>query len=87
MAEGDTRGFAAVFAADAQLDVRADAFREPDADFHQLADAGLVNGLERVAGQDFLLDGGFEELVRVVAGKAERHLGQVVGSKFASIHP
>ena len=81
VAEGDTSGFAAMLAADAEFDVRAHGFGFGDTNFHQFADAGLVNGLERVAGQDLLGDIGLQELVGVVAREAERHLGQVVGAE------
>ena len=81
MAEGHRCWFAAVFAADAEFDVRADFLGKLHADLHEFADAALVDGLEGIAGQDFLFHIGLEELVRVVAGEAEGHLGQVVGSE------
>ena len=81
MAERNGGRLAAVLAADAELDVRTDGLRFGDADFHQLTDAALVNGLERVTGQDLLGHIGLQELVRVVAAETERHLGQVVGAE------
>src|SRR5271154_991427 len=53
MAEFHGVGVTAVFAADAELDVgpRLAAFR--DGDFHELADAGLVNRGERIFLHDF----------------------------------
>ena len=48
MAEGDAAGFTVVLAADAHLQagLNASAFRYGD--LHQLADAGLIDGFERI---------------------------------------
>jgi hypothetical protein len=62
-----------VFPADAEFDVRVGTLALCHGDFHELPDSGLVNGLERVTGEDlsqkFLLPlakiAGFCHTVRV----------------------
>ena len=52
------------------------------AGLHQLADATVVDGLERVAGQQPLLEvAGHQASLDVVAAEPEDHLGQVVGAE------
>ena len=65
--ESDGARLAAVFAADAELEVRLDASPLLNSDLHQLTNAGLINRLERIDSQDFLRNIRFEELVRVVS--------------------
>ncbi len=80
--EADRLGVAAVLAADADLEVRpgGPAPLGPEAD--QLADAVGVDHLEGVARQQAQLEvGGHHPALDVVAGEAERHLGQVVGAE------
>ena len=47
----------------------------------QEADAVDVDAAEGVGRVDALLDIGLQELRAVVAGEAERHLGQIVGAE------
>ena len=67
MTESDGARLAAVFSADAELEVRLDASALLNSDLHQLTNAGLINRLERIDSQDFLRNIRFEELVRVVS--------------------
>src|SRR5277367_5859106 len=78
MAEFYGIGIAAMFAADAELDVgsRLAAFR--DGDLHKLADAGLVNRGERIFLHDLRFLIRAEETAGIVAAHAERGLRQVV---------
>src|SRR5260221_10972300 len=68
---------AAVFAADAALEILAGLAAELHGHRNQLADAARVERLERVALQDFLLDVLRQEAARVVAAVAKGHLRQV----------
>jgi len=74
-------GVAAVFAADAEFDVGAGALGFFNGDFHELADAALVDGGEGVLRHDlgFLIR--TEEGAGVVARHAEGRLREVVGSE------
>src|SRR5271154_5548739 len=78
MAEFHRIGVAAVFAADAELDVGSRLAALRDGDFHELADAGLVNRGERIFLHDlhFLIRA--EEAAGIVAAHAERGLRQIV---------
>ena len=78
MAEFHRARFAAVLAADTTLELRfyAAAFEYGFA--HQLADAVLVEHLERVVLQDAFFDVNGQEFRYVVAREPERHLRQVV---------
>ena len=78
VAERDRLRLAAVLAADAELEVLARAAAALDRDLHQVADAVLVDRLERVALEDAGLEVVREEAAGVVAGEAERGLRQVV---------
>src|SRR5688500_1962642 len=78
VAELDRLRVAAVFAADAALEVRVRLAAELHAHADQLADAAEVDRLERVALEQLLLDVLGEEDARVVAAVAEGHLRQVV---------
>ena len=53
MAEFHAVGIATVFAADAELDVGRGLAAFLDGDLHQLADAGLIDGGERILLHDF----------------------------------
>jgi len=53
--------FAPMLAADTQLDVGPHFLGRCDRHLHQLADARLVDGIERIGGQDLLLDVGNAE--------------------------
>src|SRR5665647_2110090 len=83
VAELDALGIAAVLAADAHLEVGPGAAAPLDAHLHELADALLVEGRERVGRPDLLLLGDVEreELAGVVAAHAEGHLREVVGAE------
>ena len=79
MAERDRRGIAAMLAADPEPQLRLRAAPTLDRDPHQVADAALVERLERIAGEDVLVEVVGEELpFGVVAREAERGLRQVV---------
>jgi hypothetical protein len=70
---------AAVLAADAELDPGLRRAAPLDADPHQVADAVLVDRLERVALEHSVLEVEGEELaLGVVARHPERRLGEVV---------
>ena len=78
----DGFGVAAVFAADAELEVRAGGAALVGADLHQSADAVGVDGFEGRDREDTLVqigreDGGFD----VVAGEPPGGLGEVVGAE------
>ena len=54
MAEHDRRRFAAMFAADAELDVGTARFAFFDSNLHQTTNADLVQNLERVRRENVL---------------------------------
>jgi hypothetical protein len=81
VAEVDRRRVAAVIAADAHLEVGARRAAALDSHLDQLADALLVDRLERVFGDDLLVDVVGQEPADVVARVAERHLREVVGAE------
>ena len=70
-----------MFAADAQLDVRAGGAAEFHGNLHQLADAVLVNGSEDVLLDDFQFLVLRQEGAGVVAAHAQARLGQVIGAE------
>src|SRR4029078_1770628 len=73
---------AAVLAADAELEVVLRAPAALDGDPHQVADALLVENLERVALAHAVLEVARQELaLGVVARKAQGSLGEVVGAE------
>ena len=79
VAELDRARLAAVLAADAELDVRLRLAAALDADAHEVADAFLVEHLERVPLEHAVLEVEGEELaLGVVARHAERRLREVV---------
>ena len=79
MAERDRARLAAVLAADPELDLGLRGPPALDRDPHQVADAVLVEHLERVPLEDPVLEVEGEELaLGVVPREAERGLGQVV---------
>ena len=69
--EADRSGVAAMFAADAALQVGALATATLHTEFHQLTDTFLVEGVERVGGDDLLFDVVLHDGVDVVAAEAE----------------
>ena len=81
MAELHGIGVAAVLAANAQLDARAGRIALLGRDLDQLADAGLVDGGERILLHDLVLGVSTEEGAGVVAGHAEAGLREVVGAE------
>ena len=78
MTELDGVGVSTMFAADAEFDVffRFAAFF--DRDFHEFADAGLIEAGEGVFLEDLILGVGIEEGAHVVAADAECGLGEIV---------
>src|SRR5207302_10314369 len=79
VAERDRRRLAAVLAADAELERRLRPPPSLDRQPHQVADATHVQRLERIVLQNTIFQVPRQELaLRVVAGEAERRLGQVV---------
>ena len=81
MAEDHRLGVAAVLAADAHVEVLAGAAALLDAQRHQRAHAGLVDGHEWVLGQQALGHVAGQEPAGVVPGQAQAGLGQVVGAE------
>ena len=81
VAEFDGGRVAAVFAADAQLDIGSGRLAAFDGYLHQLAYADLVQTGEGIGFKYLLLVVVAEELARVVTAEAERHLGEVVGAE------
>src|SRR4051812_33592452 len=80
--EGDRLRVAAVLTAHAELEVGVGLAAPLGALVHELAHAARIDGLERVALQQSLLDvGRHHAALDVVAAEAERHLGQVVGAE------
>src|SRR5699024_4481280 len=71
----------AVLAADTEVDVGASGTAELAGHVDQLADADLVETLERVVVEDLLLVVAGQEAAGVVTGEAEGHLGEVVGAE------
>ena len=80
VAELDGRGVAAVFAANAELDVGARLPAELRRHFDESAHARLVEPCERIAFVNLLFVVRGEEFARVVAAETERHLREVVGA-------
>ena len=68
----------AVFAADAQLQVRTGLTTQLRSHLHQLANAVRVQTSEGIALEDLVVVVGAEELASVVTGEAKSHLGHVV---------
>ncbi len=86
MAQGDRGGFAAVFAADADLDRRVGATTVGDGEPHQAADALGVDrgervGVEHPVGEVAEQEAGFG----VVPADRHRRLGQVVGAEAEEV--
>src|SRR4029077_15850985 len=78
----DRVGVSPMLAADANLEVlsRLSSFR--DRDRHQAADALFVDGLERVAREDLLLEVADDErALGVVAAESKRGLREIVGAE------
>ena len=71
-----------MLAADAELELGVGPPAPLGAEVHQLADAALVDRLERVALEQTLLEvGRHHPALDVVTAEAERHLGEVVGAE------
>ena len=82
VAELDRLGVAAVLTADAELDVRLDPPRQLGGHRDELADAILVERLERVGRQDVARQVPGQELaLGIVSAERQRRLGQVVGAE------
>src|SRR3954470_3880164 len=81
MTELDAVGFAAVLAADADLEVGPRRPSLLDADLHQPADAVEIDHLEWVLGNDVVLHVMADERTVVVPTHAEPGLGEVVGAE------
>ena len=79
--EADRGGVTTVLTADAALQFGALATATVDTQLHQLANAFLVEGVERIVGDDLLVDVAFHDGVDIVAAEAEGHLGEVVGAE------
>ena len=79
MAEAHRRGVAAVLTADPDRQPGVGSPTSLDGDPHQLADALLVEGRERIVGQNAVLEVAREELaLGIVAREAEGRLREVV---------
>src|SRR5207253_7957145 len=86
VAERDRVGLAAVLAADAELDSFLGASAPLDRDPHQVADAALVERLERVPIEHAVIEVARQELpLGVVTGEAERRLREVVRAEREEI--
>src|SRR5262249_25951448 len=81
MEEADGRRIAAVLAADADLELGARLASVLHGEGDQLADAFLVDRLERIERQDPALEVVGKELPDVVARESVGHLREVVGSE------
>ena len=81
VAELHARGIAAVLAADAQTQIGAGLTAIVGSHLDQLADADLIQMLERIALVDLVLVVCAQELGSVITAEAEGHLGQVVGAE------
>src|SRR5580704_5113978 len=81
VAERDRGGVAAVLAANAELDVGPHLAAALDRDAHQFADTLAIESDERIDREDTLGRVDAEEARSIVAGNAERRLGEVVGAE------
>src|SRR5438105_510340 len=75
------RRVAAMFAADAELDVGTRLPSALNAHRHEVADAVHVDRGERILLEDLLVLVDLQELADVVAREAERQLREIVGAK------
>ena len=75
-----------MFSADATFQFGALAASTFDTQLHQLANAFLVKGVERVGGDDLFFDVVLHDGVDVVAAEAEGHLSEVVGAEAEEEH-
>src|SRR5690606_25007123 len=85
VAEVHAGGVAAVLAADAHLEAFAGGPAALDAHLHELADAGDVERLEGVAGEDLPLDVLRQEAGGIVAAVSEGELGEIVGAEAEEV--
>ena len=82
MEEADRGGISAMLAADAELEVGPGTATALHGDAHELPDARLVDGRERRAVDDLLLDVARDDpTLDVIAGEADSSLGEVVGAE------
>src|SRR5699024_963595 len=75
------RRIAAVLAADTALQIRTGRAAFLDRHLYQLAYAGLIQSREGIGLVDLCLVVSVQELAGIIAGEAECHLGQVVGTE------
>lgn len=85
MTEGNAFGFAAVFATNPDFKVGFGCATATGANLNKLANAALVENLERIIGEQLGLDVVGEEAGAVVAAEAEGGLGEVVGAKAEEV--
>ncbi len=85
MAELNTAGIAAVLTADAQTQVGVGLAAVMGSHLDQLANADLIQVLERIALVDFGIIVSGQELSSIVTAEAEGHLGQVVGAEAEEV--
>ena len=85
VAELHARGVAAVLAADAQTQIVAGLAAIMGSHLDQLADADLIQMLERIALVDLVLVVCAQELGSVITAEAKGHLGQVVGAEAEEV--
>jgi hypothetical protein len=82
MEEADRGGISTMLAADAELEVGPGTATALHGDAHDLPDARLVDGGERRAVDDLLLDVARDDpTLDVIAGEADSSLGEVVGAE------
>ena len=81
MTEFDARGFAAVFAADPQLDVRPSLASQVARNFHQAPNAFLIDRRERIRIHNIKFSVDREKTARIVPAHSERRLCEIVCAK------
>src|SRR5262245_66464950 len=81
MAERHRGRIAAMLAADAELEVAPHLASALGGDAHERADAGAVEGDERIGGENAARGVDAEEARRIVPADAERGLGEIVGAE------
>ena len=78
MTEFHAGWFAAMFAANSELDVRPRLATEFARDAHQFANAGLVDRGKRILFHDFIFLVSREERAGIIAAHAQRRLRQII---------
>ena len=81
MAELDAGRIAAMFATDAQLDIRTGLSTGSCRHFDQLADTLLIQVSEWIALKDLLLIVIRQETARIITGETKGHLREVIGTE------